>query len=212
MAREASAAMPAALIKHTARFVTSSPAADAVPAAAAALTEGVIQMMWLTRLKPLVAVAAALVLVTAGVAVQGRQQPTPEGALAQAKTAPPPAAGAAAAAVPDLAANRALAREQLALIDKALAVLHNLARTARIGLADPSFSIWGRRKLETLRKTGAGKAEVVAALEKYINDLKEDEAVAKALVQNAQATQVSVYDVQFRRMEAEIWLNEEKAR
>ena len=28
----------------------------------------------------------------------------------------------------------------------------------------------------------------------------------------ARGTQVDVYDVQFRRMEAEIWLNEEKAR
>jgi RNA polymerase sigma factor (sigma-70 family) len=47
MAREVSAAMPAALIKHSARFVTSSPAAGAVPAAVTALAEGVIQMMWL---------------------------------------------------------------------------------------------------------------------------------------------------------------------
>ena len=50
-------------------------------------------------------------------------------------------------------------------------------------IADPSFSIWGRRKLETLRKTGAGKAEIVAALEKYINSLKEEEAIAKARVE-----------------------------
>jgi hypothetical protein len=57
-------------------------------------------------------------LVTAGVAVQGRHQPTPQGAREQAKTAPPPAA----AVVPDIAANQALAREQLALIDKALAL------------------------------------------------------------------------------------------
>ena len=80
MAREASAAMPAALLRHSARFVMSSPAAGAVPAAVTALAEGVIRMMWLTRLKPLVAVAAALILTTAGVAVQGRQQPAPEGA------------------------------------------------------------------------------------------------------------------------------------
>ena len=79
MAREASAAMPAALLKHSARFVMSSPAAGAVPAAVTALAEGVIRMMWLTRLKPLVAVAAALILTTAGVAVQGRQQPAPRG-------------------------------------------------------------------------------------------------------------------------------------
>ncbi|MDR3637714.1 MAG: sigma-70 family RNA polymerase sigma factor [Isosphaeraceae bacterium] len=212
MAREASAAMPVGLIEHSARFVTSSPAAGAVPAAVAALAEGVIQMMWLARLKPLVAVAAALILATAGVAVQGRQQPAAEGAREQAKTAPPPAAGAGGAGVPDIAANQALAREQLTLIDNALVVLHKLAQNGRIRVADPSFSLWGRRKLETLRKTGAGKAEIIAALEKYINSLKEEEVIVEAMRQSARGTQVDVYDVQFRRMEAEIWLNEEKAR
>ena len=143
MAREASAAMPAALIKHSARFVTSSPAAGAVPVAVTALAEGVIQMMWLARLKPLVAVAAALILATAGVAVQGRQQPAPEGAQEQAKTAPPPTAGAGAAAVPDMAANRALARKQLALIDEAWAMLHELAQNARIEYRPPGVSPCG---------------------------------------------------------------------
>ena len=51
-------------------------------------------MIWLARLKPLMAVATALILATAGVAVQGRQQPAPEGAREQAKNAPPPKAGA----------------------------------------------------------------------------------------------------------------------
>ena len=84
MAREASAAMPAALLKKSARFVMSSPAVGAVPAAVAALAEGMIRMMWLATLKPLVAVAAALILTTAGFAVQGRQLPAPEGARKQA--------------------------------------------------------------------------------------------------------------------------------
>ena len=34
-------------------------------------------MMWLARLKPLVAVAATLIVVTAGVAVQGANSPRP---------------------------------------------------------------------------------------------------------------------------------------
>jgi hypothetical protein len=208
MAREVSAAIPAALIKHSARFVTSSPAAGAVPAAVTALAEGVIQMMWLARLKPLVAVAAAVMLVTAGVAVQGRQGPAPQREREQAKTAPLPAV----AAVPALAANQALAREQLALIDKALEILHTLAQNARVGVSDASFSVWGRRKLETIRKTGAGKAEIVAALEEYINTLKQEEATAEVKARSAQATQVDVYDARFRRLEAEMFLNEEKAR
>jgi hypothetical protein len=188
--------------------VTSSPAAGAVPAAVTALAEGVIQMMWLARLKPLVAVAAAVMLVTAGVAVQGRQGPAPQRERKQAKTAPLPAA----AAVPALAANQALAREQLALIDNALAVLHQQYQSARAGITYASFSVWERRRLETIRKTGAGKAEIVAALEEYINTLKQEEEAAEAMVQNGRGTQVSVYDARFRRMEAESFLNEEKAR
>jgi RNA polymerase sigma factor (sigma-70 family) len=210
MAREASAAMPAALITHTVRFVTSSPAAGAVPAAVTALAEGVIQMMWLARLKPLAAVAAALILTTAGVAVHGRQKPAPEGASEQAKTARPQAAGAGV--VPDMAANRALARQQLALIDVAWAQMHSLAQNTRIDIATAPFGLWGRRRLEALRKAGAGKAEIVAALEKYINNLKEMEAIAKAQKEAARATELGVFEMQFLCIEAEIWLNEEKAR
>ena len=170
-------------------------------------------MMWLARPKLLAALAAALILAAAGVAVQGRQQPAPEGAREQAKTAPPPTAGAGVAAVPDIEANRALAREQLALIDQALARLDELYQTSRINSpTDPSFSLWRRRRAETLRKTGAGKAEMVAALEKYINSLKQEEAIAEGLRQSDRGSVLAVYDVRFRRMEAEIWLNEEKAR
>ena len=165
-------------------------------------------MMWLARLKPLAAVAAAVILVTAGVAVQGRQGPAPERVREQAKTAPHPTA----AAVPYIAASQALAREQLAIIDKALALLHNLAQNGRVGISDASFSVWGRRKLETIRKTGAGKTEIVAALEEYINTLKQEEATAEELAKSGRSTEVGVYDARFRRIEAEIFLNEEKAR
>jgi hypothetical protein len=168
-------------------------------------------MMWLARRKSLIAVAAALILATAGVAVQGRQQPAPEAAREQAKTAPVPTAVAGTAG-PEIEANRALARKQLALIDGALADLHQLTQDARVELDDPRFSLWGRRRLETLRKTGAGKAELVAAIEKYIDGLKVEEALAVQKLQAARGTRVGVYDVHFRRMEAEIWLNEEKAR
>jgi hypothetical protein len=169
-------------------------------------------MMWLARLRPLAAVTAALILATAGVAVQGRQQPAPEGAREQAKTPPPTPTGAVAPAVPDLAANRALARKQLAVIDEAWASLEELAMNARVDLDGGTIGWWGRRRLEALRKAGAGKAEIVAALERYINDLEKVQAIAKAKVEAARATPLGVYEIRFLRMEAEIWLNEEKAR
>jgi hypothetical protein len=43
--------------------------------------------------------------------------------------------------------------------------------------------------------------------------LKEEEAITERLLQSRRgSTLLDVYDVRFRRMEAEIWLNEEKAR
>jgi hypothetical protein len=65
--------------------------------------------------------------------------------------------------------------------------------------------------VETLHRAGAGKAEIVAALEKYVNSLKE-EAIVEGLRQSDRGSLLAVYDLRFRRMEAEIWLNEEKAR
>jgi hypothetical protein len=81
-----------------------------------------------------------------------------------------------------------------------------------VTLADASFSLWGRRKLETLHRAGAGKAEIVAALEKYIETLKQEEEIANHRMKTARGTHFLVINAQFRRMEAEIWLNEEKAR
>ena len=91
-------------------------------------------------------------------------------------------------------------------------MLHDLARNARIDIATGPFALWGRRRLEALHRAGAGKAEIVAALEKCIADLKELEAIAKARKEAARATLLGVYEMQFLRMETEIWLNEEKAR
>lgn len=140
-------------------------------------------------------VAAATVLTFAGIAAYARQQPAAGG---QAKADP--------------AANRDLAREQLALVDQALEIQHALARSGRLPLNDPSFAVWGRRKLEALRKAGAGKAEVIATLERYIETLKADEAIAEGMKADARATEAAVLDVRYRLIEAEIWLNEERAR
>jgi RNA polymerase sigma factor (sigma-70 family) len=209
MACEVSALIPTALLEHPARYVTSFPAAGGMPVAVTALAQGVIQMMWLARLKPLVAVAAALVIAAAGVSVRGLLQPTFAGAQEQAKTAPPSTSGAADQG---MEANRAIARKQLALLDEAWTLMHSLAQNARIDIATAPFGLWGRRRLEALHRAGAGKAEIVASLEKYINRLKELEVIAIAQEEAARATPLGVYEIRFLLMEAEIWMNEESAR
>jgi hypothetical protein len=183
-----------------------------VPVAIGVFAKGVISMLGLPKLKPLVAVAVALTIATTALTVQGQRPSAPEKNSEQSKPATSPTATTPNAAASNPAASHSLARKQLALIDEALAALHQLAKSGRISLADPSFSLWERRRLETLRKAGASKAELVAALERYIDILKKDEAIAEAMHERAQNTQVDIYDIQFRRMEAEIWLSEEKAR
>jgi hypothetical protein len=173
-------------------------------------------MIWPARVKPLVAVPA-LILVIAGVAVQGRQRPAPKGAREEVKATPQaalPRAGSAAAGLPDVATSRALARKQLALIDETWAFLEEMAKYGRVEIDGGTLGPWGRRRLEALRKAGAGKAEIVAALDKYINDLERMQAIVEAR-ENRQTARIKTpgnYEVRFLRMEAEIWLNEEKAR
>lgn len=166
--------------------------------------------MWLARLKPTAALAAALMLVTVGVVARGRQQPPPEGG-GQIKKVQVIAPRQESAPAPD-AAIRALCKEQLALIDRALVGLRKLAERAEVSPTDPEISRWELRRLEVLRKSGAEKAEIVAALKAYIDTLKREEAGAQRMFENAQSTLIKVDDARFRRIEAEIWLNEENAR
>ncbi len=128
---------------------------------------------------------AVIFLATTGVLLQGRQAAAPISKLA---------------------------REQITLANDALVMLRRLARDGRASFSGPSLSLWEGRKMEALRKSGAGKAEIIEAIEGMIKDLKEDEARAKGMLDGARGTMVEVYDVQYRRLEAEMWLDEERAK
>lgn len=169
-------------------------------------------MSSLPRRKPLIAAAAAMMLTSAGLAVRGYQQPATPGARGETTISPSSRAEAASAVVSDRATSQAVAREQLTLINNATTALKDMARQGLIESSDPRFSLWRRRKVETLRQSGASKAEIVAALEDHLNALKQEEAIALERRQAARASMLDVYDVQFRRQEVERWLAEAKAR
>jgi putative protein kinase ArgK-like GTPase of G3E family len=121
--------------------------------------------------------------------------------------------GALAPAPPEPAADiKALAREQLKVIDEAVPVLKRLFENGRIGATDLDHSRWGRRRIEALRTSGAGKAELVAALESYLDQMKKDEQLQEQRKEIARASYAAVLEARYRRLEAEIWLAEEKAR
>ncbi len=174
-------------------------------------------MMYPSTLKPLAAVAAISILAIAGVAAQERQQPAPKGGTVKAtplspldeeNILPPFEEDAGAAKLAD---DRARARRQLAVIDEAWAMLENLSRSGRIEINGGTIGPWGRRRLEALRRAGAEKAEIVAALKRYSNDLGRFEEICHGK-HNHHHPSYDEYEVKYLRMEAEFWLKEEKAR
>jgi hypothetical protein len=111
-----------------------------------------------------------------------------------------------------LAANIALAREQLKLIDQIRADLDRLFRNGEAGLTDPRFKLWERRRVEALRATGAPKDVVVAELEQYIDLMKRQEAASKTEYERAVISRDVFLAAQYERLEAEMLLNQERAR
>jgi hypothetical protein len=109
-------------------------------------------------------------------------------------------------------ASKALAQEQLELAREALRDLDLMSKKVELSLTDPRFALWHRRSVEAIRASGAGKAERVAALEDYLKRMKDQERFAQVALERAQSSRVDVFDARYRVLEAEIWLNQEKAR
>ncbi len=112
-----------------------------------------------------------------------------------------------------LAINIPLAREQLKLIDQIIAGMEAcVAKVGELSIANPQLNLWARRRVDALRATGAGKAEMVAALEGYVIRMKSFEGYQKALYKKETATHADILAAQCDRLEAEMLLNQEKAR
>jgi hypothetical protein len=148
---------------------------------------------------------AGLVLGTAVAAMFSALPPS----MAQAQT--PPVASAQAA--PEQSANNnALADDQLKLARQALEELESLRQNAKLQNLDPRFAVWERRQVEAVKATGVGKGELVSALEAYVKRMKDMSMIAKASREAGMITHVDALDWQYRVLEAERWLNQEKSR
>jgi hypothetical protein len=129
-----------------------------------------------------------------------------------AALAPAPPESPAKSPPGPLEANIPLAREQLKLIDQITADMTRLYNNGEMSLTDPKWKLWARRRVEALRATGAAKDAMVAELERYIDFMKKQEAGWKTQYNRDQATRSDVLAAQYERLEAEMWLNQEKAR
>jgi hypothetical protein len=129
------------------------------------------------------------------------------GVLVTAASDPPDKTGPA-----PLAINIPLAREQLKLIDQVVSDMELLYRQGELGLTAPEFNLWSRRRVDALRASGASKAELVAALGQHLDRMKRYEAAVNAEYRNAKVDRKAMFAAQYERLEAEMLLNQEKAR
>jgi hypothetical protein len=201
-----------AAVKAAVQFTTSRAAtAGGASASSAALAREVVKAMLMTKLKMTGIIALALGVLAAGTAAVVYQHQAVGSSPQDPHVAVPVRQEAPAGSHP-LDANKAIAQEQLKLAREALRDLDLMHKGEGLSLTDPKFMLWERRKLEAIRATGAGKAELVAALENYLRQAKEHERLARLALEKGEATRVDVRDAQYRVLEAETWLNQEKSR
>ena len=105
-----------------------------------------------------------------------------------------------------------LAQEQLGLARQALEVFDEMHKNAQVKPDDPMIAVWERRQVEAVRDAGASRAEFIAALEGYVKRMRVRQQIVEAHHQAAQVAFADVLDAKYRVLEAEMWLNQEKAR
>lgn len=185
----------------------------AVPASVKVLTREVLRAMLWTKLKWAAAVGLAAAALAGGagvIASGGRGERAADlqavdGQPAEGEKAKPDEPSA----IP--AGEKAKATEQLDLARKALSDLNRLAAGGEITLDNPAFSLWERRQLDAIRNSGADRSRVIEEMERALQVLRKLEQVVNEQYRKDQVTRTALWDVQYRRIEAEIALNREKA-
>jgi hypothetical protein len=104
---------------------------------------------------------------------------------------------------------KALAKEQLKLAREALNDLDRLHKGGELSHSDPKFLLWWRREVEAVRASGADKAELVAALERYVERMRGLAREAETAYKQGSLTRIELFDARYRLLEAEMWLNQE---
>jgi RNA polymerase sigma factor (sigma-70 family) len=166
-----SAAVPAALGESTIKAALLFAAGKAVPAGgAAALAEGVLRAMWISRLKVAVAVVALVLLGTgAGALALGRPPREPD---APKKAEPAPKA--------DEKADQ-LKRQATARLDLAKDAFELYWLRYQLGLeSEQTVNLWSRRWLQAQLDTSDKKADKDAALGAHRKRLEKVDEIARA--------------------------------
>jgi hypothetical protein len=115
----------------------------------------------------------------------------------------------AASQAPDR--KKSLAQEQLTLARQALQSLDQMYKNKE-PFDEARIAVWERRQVEAVRDAGTSRAEFIAALEGYVKRMRDRQGIVEERQRAARAYFVDVLDAKYRVLEAEMWLNQEKAR
>ena len=85
-------------------------------------------------------------------------------------------------------------------------------KNGQVSPDDPRIAVWERRQVEAVRDAGTGRSEFIAALEGYVKRMRDRQRIVEELHRAARVAFVDVLDAKYRVLEAEMWLNQEKAR
>jgi RNA polymerase sigma factor (sigma-70 family) len=181
-------------------------ATGVVSASVAALAGKVVKAMLLNKLRMAAVIALSFSVIAIGMAVLVYQH--------RAVGAPPQNPQVTVPVRQEQAPDpsKAMAQEQLKLARQALRDLDLMSKGEAVSRRDPRFALWERRQVEAILATGASRAELLAALENYVKQMKEQQRFAQLALEKDQGSRVDVWDAQYRVLEAEMWLNQEKAR
>jgi hypothetical protein len=107
----------------------------------------------------------------------------------------------------------ATAHARLKLAQTALeAARANIGRgTFSAGERDP-IGVWSRRRTEARLELSTTKAERVAAAREHVNEVKGLEQLVERMHAAGQVDALTKMDAEYRRLEAESWLEQENAK
>lgn len=209
LAGAADAAVPPALVQSTlpnAVWAVAHPlAAGPISASVAVLTEGVIRAMFWEKAKMvgLVILALAVVGTGGGVASYRTAAPAPVAAVNLATAARP-------APPPDRSHMKRLLREEL---EAARVVNRTRDREYLAGRVwSDSVYEWSRRVLEIELKLSETKGDRIIAYERHLKSMQDLEKINKDRFGAGRISQPEMAATKVYRLEAEIWLEEARAR
>ncbi len=216
LAEGTTSAVPAALadvtLKAAGLIAAGKTAAGVVSAPVVALTEGVLQAMFLSKMRTAGVVLACLVLLGAGVGVLAYQKPAvdPGGAQAAAPAPEEKKKEEPPAPAKDNAEVQALLKERLEVAKHGYAAARQEYEAGATG--SEALVQWSEKVLEAELDRTDKKDERLALLKKHIERLQDAEEIQKARY-DAGRVSIKDYDAaKLARIEAQLRLAREKVK